>query len=112
MAHSGRVSLGYLSHRCNEGRLTQALFVHAGGIQQRILDDGVVHSPAAFVEDSQDRLGTLQLPREGTTKFNFRPSDSFGIKVLHVAGIVLDLLLLNPLPNAAPEELVLEIHAP
>ena len=43
-----------------EGGLAQPLLVNAGLVQQLVRDDGVVHSHAAFVEDSDDGLFPLQ----------------------------------------------------
>jgi hypothetical protein len=41
----------HLSHRSQQCRLAQSFFVDANGIQQLIIEEGIVHAHAAFVED-------------------------------------------------------------
>ena len=52
-----------------ERRLAEALLEHAGGMQQFIGDDGVVHAHAAFVEDAHDGLVAPQFGGQARAGF-------------------------------------------
>jgi hypothetical protein len=48
------------AHSGDQGGLAEALFVDARGVQEFVVDDGVVHAHAALVEDAEDGLAVGQ----------------------------------------------------
>ena len=54
--HFARLGFGNLAHGGHQRGLAEPFLVDAGGIQQLVFDDGVVHSHAAFVENAHDGL--------------------------------------------------------
>ena len=111
-AHLARFAVAGRQHFRVERRLAEALLEHAGGMQQLIRDDGVVHAHAAFVEDPQNGLVAPQFGcQAGAGLFRARRQLAGG-KRAHVAGIVHHRLARQPAAQAREEELVGEIHAP
>ena len=99
-------------HLCVQRGLAQPLLEDAGGMQQRIGDDGVEHAHATLVEDAHDELLALELFREFAARLSRRgghlhgPSGrTCGRRMLHLAG-------LEPRAQALEEEGVGEILAP
>ena len=62
--------------RGDERRLAEALLVDAQRVQQLVVDDGVVHAHAAFVEDAHDGLVLLQLGGQGAPQLRLRLAGS------------------------------------
>jgi hypothetical protein len=93
--------------------LAEPLLVDAGGIHQRVFDDGVHHAHAAFVEDAEQRLLAEQFfgQRHAQRAFslaNFgRIEKSCTCEVSWTKDLVFD-----PFAQAALEERVLEVLAP
>ncbi len=112
VAHLLRFLVAHQAHGRHQRRLTESLLVDAGGVEQLVVNDGVVHAHAALVEDAQDGFLALELRGQRFAQLTFRGGQAGGIEVAHVAGVVIDLALANPLADAAPEELVGEVFAP
>ena len=64
VVHAVRLGVADRAHLGDQRRLAQPLLVDACGIQQLIVDDGVVHAHAALVEDAHDGLAMLELARQ------------------------------------------------
>ena len=108
-----RLGIGNLAHRGHQRRLAQAFLIDARWIQQIVLDDSVVHAHASFIEDAKDgfaRLQDAQQARVSELPFSLRQTGE--IEPVDVTGIVIDLVLFEPLPQPAEEEFIVEILAP
>ena len=57
-----------------QGRLAEAFLEHAHRVEQFVLDDGVVHAHAAFVEDAHDRPLLAELFGQGLAELALRPT--------------------------------------
>ena len=104
-ADTARLLVAHLAHGGVEGGLAQPLLEDAGGMQQFIGDDGVVHAHAAFVENAQDGLVAAQLPRQARAGlFGLRRQPERGER-MHVAEVVAHGLAAEPLAQARQERL-------
>ena len=54
-----RFGVADCAHFGDECGLAEALFIDAGGVEELVVDDGVVHAHAALVEDAEDGLAVL-----------------------------------------------------
>ena len=111
-AHRLGLSIRDASHFRYQRRLAQPFFVEAGAVHQLIVDDSVVHAHAALVEDAQDGLFPSQLTGQGLAQLDFVTRQSREVQVSHVAGVVSDATLFQPLADAVQEEIIGEVLAP
>ena len=56
--------VGHGAHLGDQRRLAEPLLEDSGGIEQLVVDDGVVHAHAAFVEDAHDGLAMPEIGGE------------------------------------------------
>ena len=56
-----RFGVGNRGHGGHQGRLAEPFLVNARGIEQIVLDDGVIHPHAAFIEDAENCFARLQI---------------------------------------------------
>ena len=106
---SASVTAGHGGH---QGRLAEPFLINPGGIEQIILDDGVIHAHAALIEDAEDCLARLEIAGQRRAQLPLRSRQSRQIEFVHMAQIMFDRMFLQPLPQTAAEEFVLEILAP
>jgi len=52
------------THLGDERGLAEALFEDPGRVEEFVVDDGVVHAHASFIEDAEDGLAVLELRGE------------------------------------------------
>ncbi len=112
VAHRLRFVVGYLGHRRNQGRLAEPFLIDSRWIEKIVLNDRVIHPHAAFVEDAENCLACFQIARQGSAQLLFSPGQSRQIQVMHMAQVMFDCMLRQPLPQAAAKEVVLEVLAP
>src|ERR1035437_6220087 len=101
-----------LEHGRIQGRLAQALLEEAARVEQLVVEEGVVHAHAAFVEDAQDRRRLHEVGGKLATEPGIRHRQLRRIEVANVGSVVDDRARPDPLADPVPRELVLEIHAP
>ncbi len=107
-AHGLRLGIADGQHFRVQRALAQALFEHAGGMQQLVGDDGVIHAHAALVEDAHDGLFGDQLARQLPAEI-FSAGGQLEVgERLRVAGVVHHRLAVQPLAQARQEAFVLE----
>ena len=86
-------------------RLAQPLLVHPRGVQQVVLDDGVVHAHAAFIEDAEDRFARPQIASEGRAQFPLRLRQAGELELVHVAQILIDRVFLSTIAAVRGERI-------
>ena len=79
-----------------QGRLAEPFLVHAQRIEQFVLDDGVVHAHAAFVEDAHDGFFAARVVRPGPCRVCFGAGDLDFLQRRDVLGRMLDFALVEP----------------
>ena len=92
--------------------MAQALLEDARGVQLFVVDDGVEHAHAAFIEDAHDRLAMLQIFGERGAEFRAFGGQLASVQRMHVRGIVADRSVAQPLRQPVQEILVRELLAP
>jgi len=100
------------AHGGDQSGLAHPLLEDAGCVQKIVVDDGVHHAHAAFVEDAEDGLAALENLGEGDAKLTFGGGQFGYVERVNVAQVVVDPALANPLAQAVDEEGVGEVLAP
>jgi len=93
VADSLRLRTGDQPHGRHQRRLAQPLLVHAGRVEQFIIDDAVVHAHAALIEDAQDGLVMGDLAGQSAAQRRLRRWQAGGIESAHMAEVVVNLAL-------------------
>ena len=86
-----RLGVAHALHGGEQGGLGQALLEDAHGVEQRVVDDGVVHAHAALVEDAEDGLVAREVAGERSPRVRALSAEVRGVEVADVAEVVLDV---------------------
>ena len=106
------LGVGHLGGAIVEGGLGEAFFENAGGEEELVGDDGVIHAHAAFVEDAHDGFAGAEVGGDGGGGFGRGGGDlGFG-EGSDVGRAVLEGAFGEPCFEAGKEEVVFEIFAP
>ena len=86
--------------------MAEAFLEHAGRVKQFVGNDGVEHAHATFVKHAHDGLLLLELARQALAELLVRRRKFQQTQIAHMALVVRDHALLQPLAQAVLEKLV------
>ena len=104
--------VGHQAHLGDERGLAQALLEEARRVEVLVIDDGVVHAHAAFVEDTHDGHPVGQLARQAAAGGGRVGVQTAHVQVTHMGRVVLDGARLDPRPDRLVRERVGQVVAP
>ena len=92
--HLPRLTVRHADRLVKQGALAEPLLEHAGGMEEMVGDDGVVHPHAALVENTHQRLAAAQVGRDAGADlrqlgrhFYLGHRDRMAGVVVHLAGV-------------------------
>ncbi len=94
-----------------QGALGEPLLEDAQRVDALVIEDGVVHTHAALIEDADDRLALAKLRGDGNPELGFGAGGQGG-QIPDVRLVVHNGAGFEPFAQAAHEPVVREVHAP